>query len=161
MHAAFPSQETSSSLPELYNKRGKGNQHLIWKGLVPLMHSSAQAWPLHLTTSCYLRIPPVNLIVLPLLALSVQKVCQTDEGRVSIVWSMKSNTKESNSVSAVKLLGLIGGLMLLAPCFPPKKTAEYIDSLLVCQREDDSCSGASSIMLEIKIVTQSEKKPSS
>lgn len=119
MHAAFPSWETSSSLPELYKKRGKGSEQLVWKGLVPLMHSSAQAWPLHLTASCYLGVPPVNLIVLPLLALSVQKVCQTDEGRVSIVWSMNSNTKEFNSDSAVKLLGLIRDLMLLALCFPP------------------------------------------
>lgn len=119
MHAAFPFWETSSSLPELYNKKEKGSQHLLLKGFVPLMHSSAQAWPLHLTASCYLRAPPVNLIVLPLLALSVQKVCKTDKGRVSIVWSMKSNTKEFNSASVVKLLVLIRGLMLLAPSFPP------------------------------------------
>lgn len=121
------------------------------------MYSSAQAWPLHLTVSCYLRLPPVNLIALPLLALSVHNVCKTDEGRVSIVWSMKSNTKESNYVSAVKLLGLMRGWMLLAPCFPPVLHS-WVHWLCPCWSErDDSCSGASSVLLEIKFAIQRAK----
>lgn len=56
---------------------------------------------------------------------------------------MESNTEEYNSVSAIKILGLIRGLVLLVfLVFLQHCTAEYTYSSLVCQREDNSCLGA-------------------
>lgn len=70
---------------------------------------------------------------------------------------MKSNTKESNYVSAVKLLGLMRGWMLLAPCFPPVLHS-WVHWLCPCWSERDySCSGASSVLLEIKFAIQRAK----
>lgn len=64
--------------PHPYLSSTTKSQHLIWKGFVSLMHCSDQAWLSFLTTSCYLRVLPLHLLVLPLLALPVQKVCKTD-----------------------------------------------------------------------------------
>lgn len=49
--------------------------------------------------------------------------------RVSTVWSMKSNIKESSSISAVKLLGSSGVWCCWLLIFHQHCTAEYTDSL--------------------------------
>lgn len=56
---------------------------------------------------------------------------------------MESNTEEYNSVSAIKILGLIRELVLLVfLVFLQHCTAAYTYSSLVCQRKDNSCLGA-------------------